>query len=736
MNAPNWSVDVAWWLAGVIAALALAGVAAWCFRRVTHRRLRLPGYFLVAVAVHVFLVFGSFYVYLDPGVVPQIQRQFHRIVVSSRTSLESVRRLFKPSVEPFEQVADLKSIQTEDPSAGASTPPAPSPAPPSDVPLTLEPLPRRSLAPPPRGYLVAPPEDTIAMLDPRQIPRRRAAIDLAGEPIEIEAPRAAEKPAEKPLEGVSVGLGLRGTTAEPAVASAILPGPVSVSTVPSAKPSQPGVAGELDPEAFAPLTLVQIPRRERAMRPAGLPEADARAEAISLPSTPSPSGGAGQGGSPGLAIPVDVPRREAPTAVGPGLAPGWPRLQPDLPAGNLARGAVQGPLADSSLAQIDIPDGSLMGRLPRRATRLPSLSYDGEKIGLQAMFSHRQGEKKREAIEAFGGSPLTVAAVRLGLAWLEKGQHKDGYWSLERIYTQDRGQEYPGRGGQHSDSAATGLGLLPFLADGHTHLTGEHQATVRKGIGWLVKHQKADGDLSFQTDGNAQMYAHAIAAIALCEAFGMSRDPDLQSPAQRAIDFIIKAQTKELGGWRYHPNQDCDTSVVGWVVMALKSGQMAGLSVPRASLELVHKWLDKIEGKGKEVGTFRYQPGYAITPEMTAEGLLCAQYLGADRNSPRLQAGAAYLLKNLPKKGQRTSYYWYYGTQVMYHMQGDYWPKWNAALRDQLVQTQHKDGPLSGTWDPGDEWEWRGGRLYGTSLRLLMLSVYYRHLPLYQVLER
>ena len=390
----------------------------------------------------------------------------------------------------------------------------------------------------------------------------------------------------------------------------------------------------------------------------------------------------------------------------------------------------------ATVARIDIPNGSLASPLPRRATRLPSLSYDGEKIGLQAMFSHRQGETKREAIEAFGGSPQTLAAVHLGLAWIEKGQHKDGYWSLERIYTQDRGQGYPGQGSQHSDSAATGLGLLPFLGDGNTHLTGEHQATVRKAIAWLVKHQKPDGDLSFQADGNSQMYSHAIAAIALCEAFGMSKDPDLQAPAQRAIDFIIKAQTKALGGWRYHPNQDSDTSVVGWEVMALKSGQMAGLSVPRASLELVHKWLDKVEGKGKNAGTFCYQPGRGITPEMTAEGLLCTQYLGADRNSPRLQAGAAYLLQHLPKKGQQSSYYWYYGTQVMYHMQGDYWPKWNAALRDHLVQTQHKNGPLAGTWDPGDEWESRGGRLYATSLRLLMLSVYYRHLPLYQVLER
>ena len=112
--------------------------------------------------------------------------------------------------------------------------------------------------------------------------------------------------------------------------------------------------------------------------------------------------------------------------------------------------------------QIDIPDGSLAGPAAPPRTRSPSLSYDGEKIGLQAMFSHRQGETKREAIEAFGGNPQTLAAVHLGLAWIEKSQHKDGYWSLERIYHQERGEDYPGRGNQHSDSAATGPGAPAF----------------------------------------------------------------------------------------------------------------------------------------------------------------------------------------------------------------------------------------------------------------------------------
>ena len=92
-------------------------------------------------------------------------------------------------------------------------------------------------------------------------------------------------------------------------------------------------------------------------------------------------------------------------------------------------------------------------------------------------------------------------------------------------------------------------------------------------------------------------------------------------------------------------------------------------------------------------------------------------------------------MANLPKQGQLTSYYWYYATQCMYHMQGEYWQQWNDHLRDMLIETQVKGGPAAGTWEPTDRWEKSGGRVYCTALRLLMLEVYYRHLPLYRQLE-
>ena len=121
---------------------------------------------------------------------------------------------------------------------------------------------------------------------------------------------------------------------------------------------------------------------------------------------------------------------------------------------------------------------------------------------------------------------------------------------------------------------------------------------------------------------------------------------------------------------------------------------------------------------------------------MTAEGLLCHQYLGATRGDARLHSGAEYLLEHVPKDRRDTSYCWYYGTQVMYHMQGQYWQEWNTAMKETLLSTQHQSGNHTGSWDPKDKYEDSGGRLYSTALRLLMLEVYYRHLPLYQVLDQ
>ena len=84
---------------------------------------------------------------------------------------------------------------------------------------------------------------------------------------------------------------------------------------------------------------------------------------------------------------------------------------------------------------------------------------------------------------------------------------------------------------------------------------------------------------------DAAMYAHGLATITLCEAYGLTHSKIIGKSAQQAVNFIQSAQNPATGGWRYTPGQEGDTSVVGWQVMALKSAQMAGLQVNPKAIE-------------------------------------------------------------------------------------------------------------------------------------------------------
>jgi uncharacterized protein YfaS (alpha-2-macroglobulin family) len=231
------------------------------------------------------------------------------------------------------------------------------------------------------------------------------------------------------------------------------------------------------------------------------------------------------------------------------------------------------------------------------------------------------------------------------------------------------------------------------------------------------------------------MYSHAIATIALSEAYGLTGDRNLRGATQRGIEFIAKAQRAE-GGWRYEPGQAGDTSVFGWQVMALRSAQLSGVSVPDGAIRNALRYLDRAQADEKGA-TYAYQPGAKATPVMTAEALLIRQYLGWDRRNATLVAGAAEIARHLFQSKERNIYYWYYATQMLHNLQNADWRRWNLMVREGLIGMQVKGRHCDrGSWDPakpqGDQWGGRAGRLFTTSLSLLTLEVYYRYLPLYE----
>jgi hypothetical protein len=167
--------------------------------------------------------------------------------------------------------------------------------------------------------------------------------------------------------------------------------------------------------------------------------------------------------------------------------------------------------------------------------------------------------------------------------------------------------------------------------------------------------------------------------------------------------------------------------------MALQSARMAGLAVPEENLERIGKYLDsaKLEGGRR----YAYKAGgVAPTMAVTAEGLLCRQYLGRAQNDPRLVEGIS-ALNNTPISytgNEQNVYYWYYATQATHHMEGKIWDDWNRVMSQEVPRHQLKSGPEAGSWDPtADRWGNIAGRLYMTCLSVYMLEVYWRHLPIY-----
>lgn len=345
------------------------------------------------------------------------------------------------------------------------------------------------------------------------------------------------------------------------------------------------------------------------------------------------------------------------------------------------------------------------------------------------MFTGRDPKARAHLVQASGGTSQTEAAVTRGLEWIARRQNEDGSFSLHAFHkSPGAGGKGDGMGSERSDMAGTALALLPFLGAGQTHLSGKYTGVVFNGLKWLLENQRSDGDL--RGPGGGQMYANGLAAIVLAEAYALTGDDQLREPAQLALHFIAQAQHAG-GGWRYQPGQPGDTSVSGWQLMALQSGRMAQLRVPKKTLEGATTFLDRVQ-RDKVGGRYAYMPGGSPTHVMTAQALLARQYLGWPKDHPGLRDGARFLLENHPpSKEEPDVYYWYYATQVMHHLGGDLWRQWNARMRRVLCDTQEAEGHEAGSWDPEGPFANRGGRLFMTSLAVCTLEVYYRHMPLY-----
>lgn len=374
-----------------------------------------------------------------------------------------------------------------------------------------------------------------------------------------------------------------------------------------------------------------------------------------------------------------------------------------------------------------------------------------EPVRVTAMLEGRGDSSRRQLLEAAGGDDRTEQSIKLALDWFVRHQQARGNWQLHQGYPD------PGEPTVRTDTGATALAVLALLGAGHTHRSGDYQAAVAKGLKWLLD-QQVSGDPADEFDGNfhdrneyglqSTYYAHSQATIAVCEAYALTGDEALREPAERAVAFLLRSQHPRFGGWKYMPMRDKtvgDLSVTGWALMALHTARAAGIDISNEEFYRASLFLDSVQERdGARYKYMPFDPPGNVTPAMTAEGLLCRQYLGWPRDYPPLEDGVNWLLaeENRPRweEGRRNIYAWYYQAQVLHHMGGDPWRDWYRHTQALIVSKQLRTGnnQIRGSWNPntppGSPYEYAttAGRLYFSAMCVLTLQTPYRHASLYE----
>lgn len=363
--------------------------------------------------------------------------------------------------------------------------------------------------------------------------------------------------------------------------------------------------------------------------------------------------------------------------------------------------------------------------------------------GTGGILNGRGKGNKLGLLASQGGSKETEDAVHWGLDWLARHQFPDGHWSLD--HSPLAKGPTTGVGSTRNMVAATGMAVLPFLASGYTHKEGPYRPVVTAALKYLIANQQPNGLL--ESPGGYSpgtlFYAHGLAAIPLCEAYALTKDPYLEAPATAAIRFLLETQNT-AGGWRYSIGDgQCDTSVLGWQLMAMKSARLAGIEVPEEAFNRCKAFLESVRmGPARErFGYMAEKNRVEVHRELstTSIGQLCLQFMGLPQGDPTLEKAVDYMLATPPNVQNRDCYYWYYATQVIHNVQGPKWDKWNREMKRVLVASQDTNQTSTdhGSWDPAqpvlDRSGKEGGRHMVTCFHVLCLEVYYRYLPIYVV---
>jgi hypothetical protein len=332
-------------------------------------------------------------------------------------------------------------------------------------------------------------------------------------------------------------------------------------------------------------------------------------------------------------------------------------------------------------------------------------------------------------------SPEQRKAVKKGLEWLAKSQHKDGHW-------EENGGQYP--------VTMTALSGMAMLMEGSTIREGKYKDNIRRAADWLMKHSMPNGMLgnpNIPGEAGRYMYGHGFATLFLSCIVGEEEEGDrrrrLVEILEKACKFSHAAQTSR-GGWGYVSAKEGgnfdEGSVTVTQVQALRAARNAGIVVPQEAIKMAQKYLSDSTNAD---GGVRYQVGGGggSSFALTSAAIACGFSFG-DYNSPLVKKWIKFChSQNRGLGGGRfghDEYTHYYFAQTAYSLgENGYnklfpkekeseWLTWKSYKKSNfegIIQRQSSDGSWSGGFV---------GPAFVTPVFLTILQLDNAALPIYQ----
>jgi len=313
----------------------------------------------------------------------------------------------------------------------------------------------------------------------------------------------------------------------------------------------------------------------------------------------------------------------------------------------------------------------------------------------------------------------TLKAVRAGLDYLAKSQGSDGAWGGDQ-----GGRAYP--------VAVASLAGMAMLSHGNTPTRGKYAPQIKATVDYLTKCSQPSGLITGPGQDSGQpMHGHGFALTFLASVYGMETKEatraKIKEVVQNGIMLTSRGQSS-AGGWTYVPASGDEGSVTVTQVQGLRAAHNAGFNVPRGTIELAVKYIERCS---TPEGGICYSLGSGGGARLAISAAAVASlYNAGEYDAPVAERCLEFVWQNFQshdgwsKGGGHDFYCQFYASQGFYMAGDKYWDEYFPGTRDALLKSQDKN---EGAWN-GDGI----GKAYGTAIALMILQLPYKYLPVFQ----